>query len=32
LVSAGKPTNIGIGYCYQLISIMDPRCYNRSFF
>jgi hypothetical protein len=32
LVSAGKPTNIGIGYCYQPIPIMDPRCYNRLFF
>jgi hypothetical protein len=31
LVSAGKPTNIGIDYCYQPISIMNPRCYNRLF-
>jgi hypothetical protein len=31
LILAGKPTNIGIDYCYQPIPIMDPRCYNRSF-
>jgi ATP-dependent RNA helicase DHX8/PRP22 len=22
---------IGIGYCYQPISIMDPRCYDKLF-
>jgi hypothetical protein len=32
LVSAGKPTNIGISHCYQPIPIMDQRCYNRLFF
>jgi hypothetical protein len=32
LVSSGKPTIIGIGYCYQPTPIMDLRCYNKSFF
>jgi hypothetical protein len=31
LISAGKHTNIGIDHRYQLIPIMDLRCYNRSF-
>jgi hypothetical protein len=32
LVSAGKSNIIGIGYCYQPISIMDLRCYDKLFF
>jgi hypothetical protein len=32
LISTGKSTNIGIDYCYQPIPIMNPRCYNISFF
>jgi hypothetical protein len=32
LVSGGKSTIIGIGYCYQPTPIMDPRCYNKSFY
>jgi hypothetical protein len=24
-------TIIGIGYCYQPIPIMDPRCHDKSF-
>jgi hypothetical protein len=32
LVSGGKSIIIGIGYCYQPTPIMDPRCYNKSFF
>jgi hypothetical protein len=32
LVSTGKLTIISIGYCYQLISIMNLKCYNKPFF
>jgi hypothetical protein len=31
-VSAGMPTISGIGYCYQPIPIINPRCYDKSFF
>jgi hypothetical protein len=32
LTSVGKSTIIGIGYCYQVIQIIDLRCYGKSFF
>jgi hypothetical protein len=32
LVTTGKPTIIGVGYCYQPTPILIARCPNKPFF